>query len=172
VGLFDPRKNQAFLLQVAREVLKARPEVRFLLVGDGPARPKIEAMARELGIERNVVFTGQRSDVPRLMLAAMDVFALPSIEEGLAIVLTEAQAAGLRSVASDAVPPEAAVIPGTVERLPLSEGPEPWAQCLLRFLERGRVEKEMALRTLEPTDFNIQHSCAELTRMYDRAIDH
>ena len=171
VGLFEPRKNQAFLLQVAREVLKARPDVRFLMVGDGPARPKIEAMAREFGIEKNVVFTGQRSDVPRLMLAAMDVFALPSIEEGLAIVLTEAQAAGLRSVASDAVPPEAAVAPGAVEHLPLSEGPKPWAQRLLRLLESGRVEKEMAFRTLEPTDFNIRHSCAELTRMYDRAID-
>ena len=171
VGLFEPRKNQAFLLQVAREVLKARLEVQFLMVGDGPSRPQIESMARDLGIEKNVVFTGQRSDVPRLMLAAMDVFALPSIEEGLAIVLTEAQAAGLHSVASDAVPPEAAVVPGAVEYLPLSEGPKPWAQCLLRLLERGRVEKEMALRTLEPTDFNIRHSCAELTRMYDRAID-
>lgn len=171
VGLFEPRKNQAFLLRVAREVLKARPEVRFLMVGDGPSRPKIEAMAREFGIERNVVFTGQRSDVPRLMLAAMDVFALPSIEEGLAIVLTEAQAAGLRSVASDAVPAEAAVLSGAVEYLPLSEGPKPWALCLLRLLERGRVERDVALRTLEQTDFNIRHSCAELTRMYDRAID-
>jgi len=166
VGLFEPRKNQAFLLQVAREVLKARPEVRFLMVGDGQSRPKIEAMAREFGIEKSVVFTGQRSDVPRLMLAAMDVFALPSIEEGLAIVLTEAQAAGLRSVASEAVPPEAAVIPGAVEHLSLSEGPKPWALCLLRLLERGRVEREVALRTLEPTDFNIRYSCAELTRMY------
>ena len=166
VGLFEPRKNQAFLLQVAREVLKARPDVRFLMVGDGPARPKIEAMAREFGIEKNVVFTGQRSDVPRLMLAAMDVFALPSLEEGLAIVLTEAQAAGLRSVASDAIPAEAAVVPGAVEYLPLSEGPRPWVACLLRLLESGRVEKEMALRTLEQTDFNIQQSCVELTRMY------
>jgi len=166
VGLFEPRKNQAFLLQVAREVLKARPEVRFLMVGDGSARLKTEAMAREFGIEKNVVFTGQRSDVPRLMLAAMDVFALPSIEEGLAIVLTEAQAAGLRSVASDAIPAEAAVVPGAIEHLPLSEGPKPWAASLLRLLESGRVEKDIAFRNLEPTDFNIRHSCAELARMY------
>jgi glycosyltransferase involved in cell wall biosynthesis len=171
VGLFEKRKNQAFLLAVAREILKARSEVRFLMVGDGPSRPQIECMAREFGIEKNVVFTGQRPDVPRLMLAAMDVFALPSIEEGLAIVLTEAQAAGLRSVASDAVPPEAAVVPGAVEYLPLSEGPKPWAQCLLRLLERGRVEKEMAFCTLEPTDFNLRYSCTEFTRMYERAID-
>jgi glycosyltransferase involved in cell wall biosynthesis len=159
------------LLQVAREVVKARPEVRFLMVGEGPSRPQIEAMARELGIEKNVVFTGQRSDVPRLMLAAMDVFALPSIEEGLAIVLTEAQAAGLRSVASDAIPAEAAVVPGAVEHLPLSEGPKPWAASLLRLLDNGRMENGMVLRSLEPTDFNIRRSCAELTRLYDRAID-
>jgi len=166
VGLFERRKNQAFLLQVGREVLKARPEVRFLMVGDGPSRPQIEAMARELGIEKNVVFTGQRSDVPRLMLSAMDMFALPSIEEGLAIVLTEAQAAGLRSLASSAIPSEAAVVPGAVEFLDLSEGAKPWAACLLRSLESGRVEREMALRTLEQTDFNIRQSCAELTQMY------
>ena len=168
VGLFEPRKNQAFLLQVAREVLKARPEVRFLMVGDGRSRPKIEAMARQFGIEKNVVFTGQRSDVPRLMLAAMDVFALPSIEEGLAIVLTEAQAAGLRCLASRAVPPEAGAVPGGVEYLDLCEGAKAWAASLLRLMESGRMEKEMALRTLELSDFNIRHSCTELARMYER----
>jgi len=166
VGLFEHRKNQAFLLQVGREILKVRPEVRFLLVGDGPMRPKIEAMAREFGLDKNVVFVGQRSDVPRLMLSAMDVFALPSVEEGLAIVLTEAQAAGLHSLASSAVPAEASVVPGGVEQLSLSEGPKPWAATLLRLLQSGRLEKQMVLDIIEQTDFNIQRSCSELTRIY------
>jgi len=166
VGLFEHRKNQAFLLQVGREILKVRPEVRFLLVGDGPMRPKIEAMAREFGLDKNVVFAGQRSDVPRLMLSAMDVFALPSFEEGLAIVLTEAQAAGLHSLASSAVPAEASVVPGGVEQLSLSEGPKRWAATLLRLLQSGRLEKQMALDIIEQTDFNIQRSCSELTRIY------
>jgi glycosyltransferase involved in cell wall biosynthesis len=168
VGLFERRKNQAFLLQVGREILKVRPEVKFLLVGDGPMRPKIEAMAREFGLDKNVVFAGQRSDVPRLMLSAMDVFALPSIEEGLAIVLTEAQAAGLRSLASDAIPLEAAVVPGAVRYLALAEGVKPWAASLLRLLESGRVEREKALDTLEQTDFNMRQSCTKLTQMYER----
>jgi glycosyltransferase involved in cell wall biosynthesis len=166
VGLFERRKNQAFLLQVGREILKVRPEVKFLLVGDGPMRPKIEAMAREFGLDKNVVFAGQRSDVPRLMLSAMDVFALPSIEEGLAIVLTEAQAAGLHSLASSAVPAEASVVPGGVEQLSLSEGPKPWAATLLRLLQSGRLEKQIALGIIEQTDFNIRRSCSELTRIY------
>jgi len=166
VGLFERRKNQAFLLQVGREILKVRPEVRFLLVGDGPMRPKIEAMAREFGLDKNVVFAGQRSDVPRLMLSAMDVFALPSLEEGLAIVLTEAQAAGLHSLASSAVPAEASVVPGGVERLSLSDGPKPWAATLLRLLQSGRLEKQMGLGMIEQTDFNIRRSCSELARIY------
>jgi glycosyltransferase involved in cell wall biosynthesis len=167
VGQFIERKNHAFLLKVALELLKLRPEVRFLLVGEGPLRPQIEAMARELGIEQRVVFTGQRSDIPRLMLSAMDLFAFPSIEEGLAIVLTEAQAAGLRSLASAAITSEAGMVPGAVEYLPLSEGAKPWAARLLRMLESGSVGREMALRTLEHSDFNIRQSCAELARMYE-----
>jgi glycosyltransferase involved in cell wall biosynthesis len=166
VGLFQRRKNHAFLLEVALEVLKLRPEVRFLMVGDGPLRPQIETMARELGIEKSVVFTGQRPDVPRLMLTAMDVFAFPSIEEGFGIVLTEAQAAGLRCLASDAVSSETGMVPGAVEYLALSEGAKPWAARLLKMLESGSVERETALRTLEQSDFNIRQSCTELTRMY------
>ena len=66
VGLFERRKNQAFLLQVGREILKVRPDARFLLVGDGPLRPQVEAMTREYGMEKNVVFAGQRSERPSL----------------------------------------------------------------------------------------------------------
>jgi glycosyltransferase involved in cell wall biosynthesis len=166
VGLFQPRKNQAFLLQVGREILKVRPDARLLLVGDGPLRPQIEAMAREYGMEKNVVFAGQRSDVPRLMLSVMDVFALPSFEEGLAIVLTEAQAAGLHSLASSAVPAEAGVVPGGLEQLSLSEGPKPWAATLLRMLESGRMDRQIALGAIERTDFDIRRSCSKLTQMY------
>ena len=166
VGLFQPRKNQAFLLQVGREILKVRPDARLLLVGDGPLRPQIEAMAREYGMEKNVVFAGQRPDVPRLMLSVMDVFALPSFEEGLAIVLTEAQAAGLHSLASSAVPAEAGVVPGGLEQLSLSEGPKPWAATLLRMLESGRMDRQIALDAIERTDFDIRQSCSKLTQMY------
>jgi len=166
VGLFQRRKNQAFLLQVGREILKVRPDARLLLVGDGPLRPQIEAMAREYGMEKNVVFAGQRKDVPRLMLSVMDVFALPSFEEGLAIVLTEAQAAGLHSLASSAVPTEAGVVPGGLEQLSLSEGPKPWAATLLRMLESGRMDRQSALGAIERTDFDIRKSSSELTRIY------
>jgi glycosyltransferase involved in cell wall biosynthesis len=172
VGQFVARKNHAFLLKVAVEVLKLRPEVRFLMVGDGPMRSQIEAMAGELGIEKSVILTGPRpdTDIPRLMPSAMDVFAFPSIEEGLPAVLVEAQAAGLRALASDAVPSEVGVVPGAVEFLSLSCGAKRWAGRLLRMLDSGRVDREIALRTLEQSDFNVRQSCRELTRMYEMCL--
>ena len=64
------------------------------------------------------------------------------------------------------VPAEAGVVPGGLEQLPLSEGPKPWAASLLRMLDHGRLEKQMALDAIERTDFDIRQSCSELTRLY------
>jgi glycosyltransferase involved in cell wall biosynthesis len=167
VGQFVERKNHAFLLEIAREVLRRRPEVRFLMVGEGPLRPRIESLARGFGIEKNVVFAGERRDIPRMMLNAMDVLAFPSLEEGLPIVLTEAQAAGLRSLTSSAVTSEGDLLPGAVEHLPLSKSAACWATRLLDMMDRGPVRKETALHTLEQSDFNIRQSCRVLTGIYE-----
>ena len=166
VGRFVPQKNHTFLLEIAAEVVKLRTEVRFLLVGDGPLRPQIQAMARDLGIEKNVIFTGARPDVPRLMLGAMDLFVFPSLWEGLGIVLVEAQAAGLRCVCSDAVPPEAAVVPDVVRYVRLSAGAGEWAAFVLRTLEYGRLREAGALELIAKGDFNVQKSCQDLIGLY------
>jgi glycosyltransferase involved in cell wall biosynthesis len=166
VGRFTPQKNHAFLLDIAAEVVKRRPEVRFLLVGEGPLRPAMEAKAHNLRIENNVIFAGVRSDVPRLMLGAMDVFILPSLWEGLPVSLLEAQAAGLRCVCSDAVPPEAAVVPDVVRYVRLSAGAGEWAAVVLRTLEYGRLREAGALEVIAKGDFNVQKSCQDLIELY------
>jgi len=166
VGRFAPQKNHAFLLEIAAEVIKRRPEVYFLLVGDGPLRPQMEAMARDLGIEKNVIFAGVRADVPRLMLGAMDAFLLPSLWEGLPVSLLEAQTAGLRCVCSDAVPPEAAVVPDVVRYVRLSAGAGEWAAVVLRTLEYGRLREAGALEVIAKGDFNVQKSCQDLIGLY------
>ena len=73
--------------------------MRYLLVGDGPHRPALEAQVADLGLGDQVAFTGAREDVPRL-LAAADLFVLPSLTEALPTVLAEAMAAGLPIVAT------------------------------------------------------------------------
>ena len=169
VGRFNPQKNHPFLLQVAAAVIKVWPEVHFLLVGDGPLRPEIEAQARQLGLSERVHFAGIRQDVPRLMCACMDVFLFPSLWEGLGLVIVEAQAAGLSVVAAESVPREVGVVPGLIQYLPLSIGPERWAQELLALLARPRPDRTQALRYVAKSSFSIEKSVSPLADLYRKA---
>jgi len=90
VGRLVEPKRFDVLLRAAASV----PELSVLLVGDGPARGSLAALADELGMAGRVRLAGQRLDVARL-LCAMDVFASPSPEETFGVALLEALAAGL-----------------------------------------------------------------------------
>jgi glycosyltransferase involved in cell wall biosynthesis len=75
------------------------PHAIFVLAGDGPERPALEAQARSLGIEGRVRFLGHRTDIPQL-LAVSDLFVLPSLYEGLPLSVLEAMAAGKPVIAT------------------------------------------------------------------------
>jgi glycosyltransferase involved in cell wall biosynthesis len=92
VGRLVSIKNQAMLVRAMAPILSSR--VRLVIVGEGDARPEIEAAIAELPEPRWVVLTGRRMDVPRL-IHGFDVFALSSESEGLPLVVPEAMAAGL-----------------------------------------------------------------------------
>jgi glycosyltransferase involved in cell wall biosynthesis len=99
VGSLTYEKGQVYLLQAAKEIIREHGGTRFLFVGDGPLRPVLEQESGNLGIRDHVVFAGHRKDVPA-MLAAMDIFVLPSVKEGLPMVLLEAMAARKPVIAS------------------------------------------------------------------------
>jgi glycosyltransferase involved in cell wall biosynthesis len=87
----EHRKGLNFFVDMASVVVAAYPAARFVMVGDGPLRSELEAQAASLGILDRVVFTGARRDIPEL-LAAMDVFVMPSLYEGGPITVLEAMA--------------------------------------------------------------------------------
>lgn len=89
--LGEQRKGIHHFLDMAADVAAANRMARFLVVGDGGLRPDLEQQARRLGIESSVVFTGERRDIPRL-LAAMQVFVMPSLFEGGPYTVLEAMA--------------------------------------------------------------------------------
>lgn len=101
IGRLHTQKGHAFLLSAFAQILKRHKSARLVIVGDGELRKALEVQAREEGIGANVDFLGDRTDIPE-QLAAMDIFVLSSLWEGLPIVLMEAMAAG-RSIVSTAV---------------------------------------------------------------------
>ncbi|MCS7247259.1 MAG: glycosyltransferase family 4 protein [Anaerolineales bacterium] len=89
VGRLSPQKNPLEWIAIAARVAAQKPDCLFLIVGDGPLRAQVEKRLRELDLDGRVILTGLRRDVPRL-LAAMDVFLLTSLWEGLPRVLPQA----------------------------------------------------------------------------------
>lgn len=91
VAALRREKNHTLFLRAAAKVVKHLPETRFVIVGDGPEREKLELTAREAQLEGNVLFLGTRTDVPQL-LSALDVFALTSHNEANPVSILEAMA--------------------------------------------------------------------------------
>jgi glycosyltransferase involved in cell wall biosynthesis len=99
VGRLVSLKNQRLLIEALPELRADHPSLRLVVVGDGPLESALRAQAASLNVERHIDFLGQRADVADL-LPAFDIFALPSLTEGLSIALLEACATGLAVVAT------------------------------------------------------------------------
>jgi glycosyltransferase involved in cell wall biosynthesis len=99
VGRLVTLKNHSLLISQLPSLLAVVPELRLVLVGDGPLAAELKARAADLGVLGQVLFAGGRSDVS-MLLPGFDVFCLPSTTEGLSIALLEACASGCAIVAS------------------------------------------------------------------------
>lgn len=91
VGRLDKNKGVSYLLSAAKLIIEEFANVVFLIVGDGASRQELHDETLKLGIGESVIFTGLRNDIPSI-LSAMDIFVLPSLKEGLPMVLLEAMA--------------------------------------------------------------------------------
>ena len=169
LGRLEPQKGVEHLLRAMERILRARPEARLVVVGDGPLRASLGALAERLGIAPAVRFVGWRTDVPEV-LAALDVFCLASLWESFGIVLAEAMLAGLPVVATrvDGIPEVVAdgetgflVSPGSDAEL---------AERVLALLgdapRRGALGAAGRARALEL--FSVRRMVAEYERFFRR----
>jgi glycosyltransferase involved in cell wall biosynthesis len=156
LGSLRPEKDHETFLRAARIVLDKMPRVRFLVIGDGPCRPQVEALCNELRITPNVHFAGMRRDIAR-MLCAVDVLAMTSTTECFPMALLEAMACarpvvctavgGITEIVNDGetgylVPPkDPAQVAARLVRL-LSD---PQAARRMGRVGRHRVEAEFSL---------------------------
>ena len=129
-------KNQKYLLEMMPDIIRIRPDVVLMLLGDGEDRKMLETMIHELGISDHVIMTGNVLNVSDY-LSAMDVFAFPSLYEGMPLSIIEVQANGLPCVISCGVP-EDVYLTDLVYPAPLSQKNK-WLELICN-LERKSPE--------------------------------
>jgi glycosyltransferase involved in cell wall biosynthesis len=171
VGRLHEEKGVAHLVGAFHALLQVHPTARLLLAGDGPSRRALETLVEALRLSPFVRFLGTLAS-PWPLLAAADIFALPSLWEGMPNALLEAMAAGLPAVATavGAVPEmvddgrEALVVPprdpGALARALAELATWPTRRREMGALARRRVEN----------DFRIEATVAQTERLYDELL--
>lgn len=163
VGRFVPVKNHEFVVEVFSELLKIHPCAVLLLIGDGELRSKMESRVRDFGISGSVRFLGLRSDIPDLM-RAMDIFLMPSLYEGLPLVLVEAQATGLPCVISDSIPGDCDFTGSQIRRISLTEKRRRWAEIIVSAF--GAINRSCGLQIVRDAGFDAKTEASKLEDFY------
>lgn len=165
IGRFDPPKNHTFLIDIFCECVKLDSDVKLLLVGEGKERVRIQEKIKSLGVEKNVILMGVRSDITDL-LQAIDVFVFPSLYEGLGIAAVEAQAAGVPCILSDKVPVECKMTKNT-KFLSLKDSPEVWAKHILAYKDIPRMD---TYEDICKAGYDIKDNAARLQAFYCNGV--
>lgn len=163
VGRFVKEKNHTFLLDVFRAVLEKNPDARLVLAGTGNLQPDMKKKAEQLQISDKVYFLGARTDIAELM-QMMDVFLMPSLWEGLPLVLIEAQAADIPCLAADSIDRSVKILPD-FSFCSLTESPEVWADRLLAI---QRSDRRSRRQEIAAAGYDIETTAAKLEQIFEK----
>ncbi len=172
VGRLHEQKGHRYLLAAAKRVLAERPDTVFVIAGYGPLRDHLERMAKELGVAQQVQFLGFRRDVPTI-LAATDVFALPSLWEGMSNAILEAMAAARPVIATEVDGNVEQVVDGETGLLVPAADVEALAEALLRLAADPAAARAMgaAGRRRVETTFTIDRMTDAYLDIYARLLE-
>lgn len=171
VGRLAPEKNWDTLLRAFARVHAQRPKLRLVLIGDGPAKETLEALAAELGFAEHVTFTGALpfDEVPCYLKAA-DVFAFASVTETQGLVTIEAMAAGLPIVAVDGSGTRDIVEHGKQGFL-VENDAEALAKGIEKLLSDPQRMKRFSNNALKKANtFDVNQLGKQLVSVYEQAV--
>jgi len=161
-------KNQQLLIEAFAILARKNPKAVLFIGGEGELRPQLERQCRELGISERVYMPGFCSNSPGLLGNLFDVFCLPSIAEGLPVVLIEAVAAGLSCVCSDTITRDITTrFPDRITPLPLNANPQVWVDAIEKVLSL-KMPKEEGITLVKDASMTIESQFNELMTIYEK----
>lgn len=171
IGRLSSVKGQDVLLKAAKRLVEDFSGLKVLLVGKGPDEARLRRLSANLGLDKNVIFTGSVDDTTEI-IPAMDIFVLPSIKEGLGLSLVEAMAFGRPCIASRVGGIESLIENGVSGLLVKPGDPEELARAVKYIFynkEKAEVFREAARKKVI-RDFDISRMASQMEAMYENVI--
>lgn len=171
VGRLSPEKGHCCLLEAVRGILDEYPDVRLMIVGDGPLHGRLEQQAKSLGISAAVTFAGYQGDIAGF-LGASDVFVLPSLREGTPNALLEAMALAKPVVVSRVGGVPEIVQDGETGFLVPPQDPDSVAQAVLALMRDPNRAAAMGQRARQVIEqgFNVQRLAGQIVDLYQKVL--
>jgi glycosyltransferase involved in cell wall biosynthesis len=168
VANLKPQKAPLDFIRAAGQVRQRLPQARFLLVGDGPLKGRVEAEIAAQGLGSALVLTGWRQDVPRL-IRGFDLLAHSSLWEGLPCVFSQALASEVPVVATDVAGAREIIQTGKNGVLVPPAQPPQLAQALIRLLEKPAVAGKLKKNARSSArDFTFPVMQKQLLKLYQK----
>lgn len=171
VGRFSAVKNQLFTVKIAAELKRRGDKIRILCAGNNgnDYEAQIRAEIERNGLEEYMVLLGIRPDID-VLARKSSAFLLPSLYEGMPLVLIEAQAAGLQCVAADTFSGEVDFGIGLIRWMQLSSGPAKWADAVEQAAHAARADKSAVVMAVEENGFDSRVFSDRLCGLYEAAV--
>jgi glycosyltransferase involved in cell wall biosynthesis len=169
IACFKPQKNPLDFIKAAKIIIEQDPRVKFLCIGDGQLRPKIQNAIKDLGIGANVELLGWRHDIAKL-LVNIDIVVLSSLWEGLPIALLEAMAAARPIVAYDTDGVKEAVEDNITGYIVKKEDFKALANYIKSLLDDKALAREMgqaAYKKISASQFDASNMIKKIEKLYD-----
>lgn len=171
VGRLDWYKAHQYFLQAAKKVKETMPNVNFLIVGDGERRTYLENLTKKLGLDKDVVFAGNRKDISDI-LECVDIFVLSSVSEGFGRAAAEAMAREKPVVATKVGGLCEVIDDGTTGILVPPKNPTALAEAVTGLLKDKRKAKDMGIAGRKRAEkmFNIGENVKMTETLYEKIL--
>ena len=165
VGRLNGQKNHDFIIELAESMKHKELNFCIFCVGDGNLEAEIRKKIRDKNLNSEVILLGARKDIPRF-LKTIDVFILPSLYEGLPVVLVEAQAAGKPCIVSDTVTNESDLGLGLVNFLNLKDSKDMWIKSILNKSKMTPLDSKKIEEVFIEKKYHIKECANRLLNIY------
>lgn len=167
IGRMVWQKGFEYLIECVPEIVRMYPDAKILIVGDGPPRESLEALSKELRVRDNVIFTGFRSDIKKI-LSVVDLLVVPSLQEGFPMITLEAMAMVKPIVATNIDGVTEQIKDGVNGILVPPKDPSALATAVVRFLKDKELARTMGLaaRKKVEQEFSVEKMVRETKKVY------